>query len=566
MEKLKVKRETVLLVIILLVVFALRVWGINFGLPYILHQDESIVVNHAMAYGAGDLNPHFFAIPPLTSYLLFIIYGAYFLIGRLLGIFQTVETFALSFLKDPTIFFILGRLFIGAIPGTLCVFFTFMLYKRLFKSAKGALFAASIMAFSFLNVLDSHYIYTDMLMTLFVIIGVIRSIALWEKPSIKNYIYAGIVLGISAGIKYNAAILVVPCLIAHIMASKSRPVNKNLCISILSSIVAFILVNPFSLLDFKFFISSVIGQAGASGYVGWTHHITYSLYEGVGIFTIIAGFLGMIALFLSNKGKAAILLSFPAVFYMHLVFLSQHFPRYVLALVPFFAIATGYFIFEYILPMIKSEVFKKIVISLSIIPVAVLSIKPISANVLLTSVDTRIQAAEWIESNINPKDAIAFDHTFFRPFIYHNQRQLKDKYAILDKQKGLEGIKEKKLDLMLKANEGRQGYYIYYLSSNPGGQGQFLSTTPAVAFDYNELKAKGVKYISINYYNRQKDVQDFYDMLRKQAVLVYSISPYYDEDIRFTCDTIATTCMPVMSKELFSRKRQGPAIEIYKLR
>jgi 4-amino-4-deoxy-L-arabinose transferase-like glycosyltransferase len=420
MEKLKVKKEAVLLIIILLAGFALRVWGINFGLPYILHQDESIVVNHAMAYGAGDLNPHFFAIPPLTSYLLFIIYGAYFLIGRLLGIFQTAEAFALSFLKDPTIFFILGRLFIGAIPGTLCVFFTFMLYKRLFKSAKGALFAASIMALSFLNVLDSHYIYTDMLMTLFVVIGVMRSVVLWEKPSTKNYIYAGIVLGISAGIKYNAAILVVPCIIAHIMASKSRPVNKNLCIGILSSIVAFILVNPFSVIDFKFFISSVLGQAGASGYVGWTHHITYSLYEGIGIFTIIAGFLGMIALFLSNKGKAAILLSFPAVFYIHLVFLSQHFPRYVLPLIPFFAIATGYFIFEYVLPMIKSEVFKKIVISLSIIPIIVLSIKPINANVLFTSVDTRIQAAEWIERNIKPKDPIAFDHTFFRPFIYHN--------------------------------------------------------------------------------------------------------------------------------------------------
>jgi hypothetical protein len=136
----------------------------------------------------------------------------------------------------------------------------------------------------------------------------------------------------------------------------------------------------------------------------------------------------------------------------------------------------------------------------------------------------------------------------------------------LDKQKGLEGVKEKKLDLMLKANEGRQGYYIYYLSSNPEGQGQFLSTTPALAFDYNALKSKGVKYISVNYYNRQKDVQDFYDMLRKQAVLVYSISPYNNDEIEVSYDKISTTAMPVVSKEIYSRKRQGPAIEIYKLR
>src|SRR3989344_5891622 len=49
--------------------FKLRIWGLNFGLPYQFHQDEPIVVNHALAYGAGDLNPHFFIIPPLASYI-----------------------------------------------------------------------------------------------------------------------------------------------------------------------------------------------------------------------------------------------------------------------------------------------------------------------------------------------------------------------------------------------------------------------------------------------------------------------------------------------------------------
>ena len=67
---------------ILLLALALRITGIQFGLPHLYHADEPIVVNHALAYGAGDLNPHFFKIPPLVSYLLFVVYGAAYLIGR----------------------------------------------------------------------------------------------------------------------------------------------------------------------------------------------------------------------------------------------------------------------------------------------------------------------------------------------------------------------------------------------------------------------------------------------------------------------------------------------------
>ena len=120
--------------------------------------------------------------------------------------------------------------------------------------------------------------------------------------------------------------------------------------------------------------------------------------------------------------------------------------------------------------------------------------------------------------------------------------------------------------MMLEARAGKKGYYIYYLNSDPESQGQFLSTTPSIAFDYNALKAKGVKYLVINYYNRQHDAAAFYEKLKSKSILLASFSPYANEDIRFTYDIVATTCMPVLSKELYSRKKSGPAIEIYELK
>ena len=67
----RLDRNSLILLLILAFAFFLRIWGVHFGLPYAYHADEPIVIHHALAYGSGDLNPHFFNIPPLVSYLLF---------------------------------------------------------------------------------------------------------------------------------------------------------------------------------------------------------------------------------------------------------------------------------------------------------------------------------------------------------------------------------------------------------------------------------------------------------------------------------------------------------------
>ena len=565
----KIKKETLVLVFIIFLGLILRLWGINFGLPYLFHQDEPIVVNHAMAYGTGDFNPHFFAIPPLTSYILFIVYGLFFIVGKLFGVFTTADSFALSFLKDPTFFYLLGRFFIGVVPGTLCIFFTFRLYKHFFSSYKGALFAAAVVAFSFLNVLNSHYIYTDMLMSLFIIVCMIRIIIMYHKPTLANYLYAGLIIGMAASIKYNAIILIAPFIIVHFLVSverKHKLLSRNLFIYIASLLTVFFATNPFAFLDFKFFISALSNQAGASVYVGWIHHIFYSLKESVTVFIGMCGLLGFIILFLRNMRRAFILLSFPLIFYIHLVFLSQHFPRYILPIIPFFALSSGYLIFEFIIPKIKNRMIAKTVVLLCVFSLVPLAVKSIKADYLLSIIDTRTEAASWIESNIEQDQPIAVDHTFFRPAITQNKRQLEDKHALLGIQDGLISVKKKKLELMLKAAEGKKGYHIYYLSKNPEGQGQFLSTMPALAFDYNLLRAKGIKYIVINYANRQKAVGGFYEELKNNAQVLKSFSPYKNHNIRFSYDLIATTCMPILSAELYSKDQNGPALVIYEVK
>ena len=87
-RQLSQKKVFWILFIILLIAFFLRIWGISFGLPGIDHGDETEVVNHAVRFGSGDLNPHRFQYGSLFQYILFVFYGAYFLIGYLLGTFS----------------------------------------------------------------------------------------------------------------------------------------------------------------------------------------------------------------------------------------------------------------------------------------------------------------------------------------------------------------------------------------------------------------------------------------------------------------------------------------------
>src|SRR3989339_1449698 len=87
----------------------LRFWNIAYGLPSPFNCDEPHLINLAMYFGSGDLNPHIFKYPTLWPYTLFISYSALFLTGKLLGFWSGVQAFGQFFAWNPTPFYFLGR-------------------------------------------------------------------------------------------------------------------------------------------------------------------------------------------------------------------------------------------------------------------------------------------------------------------------------------------------------------------------------------------------------------------------------------------------------------------------
>ncbi len=555
-----------ILVIVAIGLF-LRIWGINFGLPYQFHQDEPIIVNHALAYGTGDLNPHFFIIPPLASYVLFGFYILYFFIGSICGIFRGVEQFSLSFFRDPTPFYIIGRVILGVLSSTLSVYLSYKLALKFF-SKKVALYASIVMGVTFLNVINAHYAYTDNLLVLFVILAYISMTRLIGDRRRYDYVLTGIIVGLAVATKYNALLLVAPFLIAHITGrvkeGRAGFIDLNVLIFAGMAVLTFIVCNPYSILDARFFLESLTHRI-RGGYRGIGYHLTYSLFEGAGPAPVVLGIIGLAGFLKKDFRKAIFFISFPAIFYVHLVFKSQPFPRYALPIIPFLAIGLSFLLFG-LYERVKAKALKIAIIAASLAMIIPTTIKSIKADMLFADKDTRIEAKKWIEKNIWPGARIALAHTFFSPPLEQMTEQLKEKEGIISGQPELKNLKSRKLELLIKGRKAPNTYQVYYLRGDNEAPGQFLNFWPVIENSMNDLRENDIDYVVFNNMDPSEAVKELYKEVGSVFKPVAVFSPYGDDKFRFSYDTTELTCMPVGSKELFSRRAAGPYLVIYKIK
>ncbi|MFC2084239.1 hypothetical protein ACFLS9_04205 [Bacteroidota bacterium] len=88
MKKLS-KKNWSLFALIILLAAGLRIWGIDYGLPYIYHPDEPGKVRIAQRmFKTGDLNPKYFSKPTFFIYLNTALYLPYYFIGKTIGKFE----------------------------------------------------------------------------------------------------------------------------------------------------------------------------------------------------------------------------------------------------------------------------------------------------------------------------------------------------------------------------------------------------------------------------------------------------------------------------------------------
>ncbi|HEY6549471.1 MAG TPA: glycosyltransferase family 39 protein, partial [Vicinamibacteria bacterium] len=236
-----------------LLAVALRLFGNGFGLPDTFEPDEPKMVNHALAFGLGDLNPHYFVYPAFQMYLLFGVFGALFVVLRLTGVVASVEGFKLLFLSDPTVFYRVGR-GLTALFGLGAVLLVFLLARRLYGGSRVALLAAFALAVHPVDVLHGHYITADVPMTFFLLLGLVFLAPALEEPSHRAFAWAGVAAGLATATKYSGLIFVLPVLAAAALGARRAAwpfLPKALAAFGLALVAAFCLASPFSVVEWR---------------------------------------------------------------------------------------------------------------------------------------------------------------------------------------------------------------------------------------------------------------------------------------------------------------------------
>ncbi len=548
---------------ILAVAFVLRVTAIQFGLPYLYHADEPIVVNHALAYASGDFNPHFFKIPPLVSYLLFGVYGFFYALGKISGKFQSPSEFEHFFYSDLTPFYLFGRLIFGVLIGTLTVYAFYRFVKKFFDRKTGLL-SAALFAVCFLHARDSHYIYADIPLLLVLVLSFFAILKISEQNDLKLHAAAGAMIGLAAAIKYNGFALIVPYAIATFFSPKKEKTIPGLLIAGISAVGLYSILNPFSLIDWQFFLQELKTQGQSQSGIGWAHHLRYSLWGGLGPFLTIAGVGGaLLSLLQPQHHKRFTLAAFVFSYYAVLAFAGQPYDRYALPLVPFLI----FFAVDRVQRLCKKLKWPQVVNVLLIIGLtAPTFVKTVMFDRMMLNQDTRTVAKEWIEQNIPAGSHLALGWDFYMPRLSFSKHQLEEKKHELTAQGVFSKAQLRKLEFLLNDVSGKPSYNLYFLSKDLNASGRFLFAKPLIAYDFQEARDYGIDYVLVVRSHEQEDSEVFYQQLNQNAQLIKEFNPYRQAHFKWAYDERPLTGGPFLFRDLWWRERNGPVIQIFKLK
>src|SRR5262245_16859784 len=175
------------LALVLVIGLALRAWSVSYGLPDIYHPDEPRIVERAVRFHQGDLNPRFFNWPSLYMYVMAGVYGLVF--GASSG------GVAGAFARDPALFYLVGRLVTAGfgLVTSVVLYFT----GRLAYGPVVGILAAALLAVDLLHVRDSHWVTTDVPLTFLVALATLYALRYWRRGRRLDAGAAGLVAGLA---------------------------------------------------------------------------------------------------------------------------------------------------------------------------------------------------------------------------------------------------------------------------------------------------------------------------------------------------------------------------------
>ena len=417
MRDVKSLRPAAVLLAVCLLGMGLRSLGISYGLPAIYNPDETPILNRALTFAKGDPNPHNFVYPSLYFYLLFAWEGAFFVAGRLLGIFDSLAAFQRQFFIDPSAHFLAGRAF-SVLCGTLTIVALYWFGRRLYDKPT-ALAAAAFLAVAPIAVRDAHYVKLDVPVTLFVVLAHAALARIVTDPAAaarrSSWLTAGLLSGLAVSTQYYAIFLafsIIAATIADVRRSGQLQKSVKLLVWCVAGAVAgFLAGTPFLLVDLQKALADIahvrevdVDRAVAGGMFSATGaYLRILLLDAVGWPVWLAAVAGAIWALLSDWRRGLLLVSFFVPFF---AFIANTVPmsRYLNVVLPLVALSAGVAVIKLSRRSIRHNATSAVaLVMLAMLPGLLSSIR---TSLFIREADTRTLAREFLENRLQPGDTV----------------------------------------------------------------------------------------------------------------------------------------------------------------
>jgi hypothetical protein len=398
---------------VLIAAISLRLGGVGQGLPYVYNLDESDhFVPHAVAMFRDGLDPHYFSNPPALTYLLHVLLAVWF--GGASGVEH-------AYAHSPEDVYVVARVASAAL-GTVAVWLLYLAGTRLFGRRVGLL-AAAIEAVAFLPVFYSHLALNDVPALAPLTLSLLGSAGVLRRGRALDYLIAGLGLGLACATKYTAGIVLLPLLAAaaarHLDRERAADAGgahavgalPGLAVAGVAALAAFLLANPYAVIDFQGFHRGLVHQSTVSGESqgklgapsgGGLAYYAWSLTWGLGWVPALAALGGALTIW-RREPRIGWMLVPPAVLFLLFMGLQgRYFGRWLLPIFPIACLLAAWFALELVRGLAQRG--RRVQSAALAVAVAALCVQgllySVHSSLVLARADTRNLTRAWMLAHV----------------------------------------------------------------------------------------------------------------------------------------------------------------------
>ena len=575
------RRQRWLLIAVCAAAFAIRLPGISYGLPDVYNPDEVAIMNRALAFATGDLNPKNFLYPSFYFYVLFAWEALFFVVGRVTGVFASLADFERTFFTDPTWLFLAGRM-LSVVAGVATVWAVGKFGAKLYGTATG-LIAATFLAASPIAVRDAHYVKHDVPVTLLIVLVhvlIARLVVDSEyRARQRSWILAGLVAGVAVSTHYYAVFVLVPLAVAAFVRAEDeiasdpsdRPQRlRRLATAAIAAGVAFFAASPFILVEPSTVYRDVVANREivmdravdtAGVFPSLLRYVRLLATDALGLPVFLAGLIGfVIALF--NWRRGLLLVAFPLPF---LLFISNTVPasRYLNPVLPSLAVAAALAVATFTRGQAASStIFRVLRMALPVLLALPALRDSLATGMFFRQADTRSQARAFIEQQVPAGSSV-----LVQPYSVALRQSREGLVEALRLHLGSESRASTKFQKQLALQPYPAPAYRTIFLGDGGLDKDKIYVSPSSLTGSSPLaplRALALDYVVLKRYNADSSLDPLIAALNQEGRLLAAFTPYAAGDL-----AAAESVEPFLHNtdaQIHPRlERPGPMIEVWKI-